>query len=84
MKKIDYYHNDVETLIEDYAPAIYSSLSDEIKFNLSHLCDWEDFVFYVIDEETVYTVDGLNGDVLVENTLKYFIEQAIEYAQEED
>ena len=83
MKTITCYHNDVENLIKDYT-LDYDNLSEETKLNLSHQCDWEDWVFYVIDEETVYTVDGLNGDVLVENTLQYFIEQAIEYAQEED
>lgn len=83
MKTITYYHNDVENLVSDYAPDEYGKLDDETKNNLSHQCDFEDFVFYVIDNDTVVSTDGLNGDVIATDALEEFIEQAIKYAKEE-
>ena len=83
MKTITYYHNDVENLVRDYAPDEYDKLDDDTKHSLSCQCDFEDFVFYVIDDETVVSTDGLNGDVIATDTLEEFIEQAIKYAKEE-
>ena len=83
MKTITYYHNDVENLVRDYAPDKYDKLDDDTKHSLSYQCDFEDFVFYVIDDETVVSTDGLNGDVIATEALEEFIEQAIKYAKEE-
>lgn len=82
MKKIEHYH-DIESLLKDYLEG-YDLLEEETKRNIEHMCDWEDFVFLVIDNETVITTDGLNGDVIGEDTLQEFMRLTLEEAQEDE
>lgn len=82
MKKIEHYH-DVESLLKDYLTG-YDLLDEETKHNIEHQCDWEDFVFLVIDNETVITTDGLNGDVIGEDTLPEFMRLTLDEAQKDD
>lgn len=82
MNKIEHYH-DVESLMKDYLTG-YDLLNEETKHNIEHQCDWEDFVFLVIDNETVITTDGLNGDVIGEDTLSEFMRLTLAEAQKDE
>ena len=85
MKNILYYGDTLDHLVADYADDDdWAELDEDTMFNIRHSVDYESFAFYVIDDKTVITADTLSGDVVAENTVKEFIRQAIEYAQEEN
>ena len=84
MKNICIYKNDILSLIRDYAPEKLEGLTKDQIDTIDSLCDWEDFLFVVTDNETVISADSINGDVFAENTLAEFIDQALEEAMKED
>lgn len=71
-------YTDSADLVLEYAA---DQLSDEELDVLHGECDYQDFLFTVINGETVISSNG--GIVFAENSLEDFIRDAIEYAREE-
>ena len=84
IKKVNVYHDDLLNLIDDYAPEIYDSLTEEQRDLVDHACDYEDICFVVINDETVLESDKLSGNVFATTPLKEFIDSVIEEVLSEE
>ena len=69
------HHGDVAEMFAEYDMEMTEDQSDFF----SHVNDWETFVFYVINGETVVTVDGVDNCVMQVESLGEFYASSIEH-----
>lgn len=70
-------------VIQEYRPELVDTLDSEIFQILEHVNDFESLVFVVVDGAEVLTVDSISGDVYSTEPIDKFIQESIDYANEE-
>lgn len=74
-----------DAIIAEFRPAVYEALSDEDKTAVSHVDDFENIEYFVINESKVIAADSLSGDAIQEfNTIDEFIAETMAYIREEN
>ena len=73
-------YDDPAELMTDYG----YDLTDEQEHYFSHICDFEPIRFVVVDDETVYTCDSLNGDVQTVQSVADFYKYNMEWYEDEE
>lgn len=74
-----------DAIIVEFRPAFYEALSDDEKTAVSHVDDFENIEYFVINESKVIAADSLSGDVIQEfNTIDEFTAATMAYIREEN
>lgn len=70
-------------IVRDYEPKAFNMLSDDVKLALEHADDYEGVSFCVLNDDTVFVLDCLTGDLQgMPVALDEFIRNVIETAKE--
>ena len=82
IRTIDRFDNPLE-LLRCYVPDALNDLTEEERGELLHTCDYESIALYVVNDNTVLTVDTVLGDVLGEDELFAFAAESVRWAREQ-
>lgn len=82
IKTIDRFDNPLE-LLECYVPDALNDLTEEAREELRCSCDYESIELYVVNDNTVLTVDAVSDDVLGEDALFVFAAESVRWAREQ-
>lgn len=81
-------YDDLSDLVIDYEPEIWNAADEDLRCWMEHVNDYEtENRMVVINNEYLYIVDKINGNVLVDaetvGTIEQFINEAIQYYRDE-
>lgn len=82
IKTIDRFDNPLE-LLECYVPDALNDLTEDEREELRCACDYESIELYVVNDNTVLTVDTVSDDVIGNDTMAEFLSYSIRWAREQ-
>lgn len=82
IKTIDRFDNPLE-LLRCYVPDALNDLTEEEREELRCACDYANNELYVVNDNTVLTVDTVSDDVLGEDALFVFAAESVRWAREQ-
>lgn len=82
------FYDDLSELVIDFEPEVWNAADEDLRCWMEHVNDYEtENRMVVVNNEYLYIVDKINGNVLVDaetvGTIRQFIEKAIEYYKDE-
>lgn len=85
MEKINnimHYSSAWDVFDENTTRAQWEAIPEDVREALHHVDDFEPYSYVLVNTDTVYVVDSINGDVLNTESLKEFMQHTIEYITE--